>query len=186
MSQVHNAESVASQVTDLADDLDDGIESAVDDGMDDTARQVQTNIKANDSVATGRLYLNAESERVTHSPKTVVARRISVPGVYKFVEYGTGLFSEKGYDSPDGPSPRMLENLQDWIEDKGITGDYYDEQRTDDGDPSPLAWAIASSIVEFGNRSHPFLRPAWYGSLHGRRHVKSEVESAINKAIRRS
>jgi len=189
---VSNGDAVAEQVADLADDLDDGIDDGTNEGMGDVAQDMRLLIENNDSVASGRLVGNARPEPLAR-PSAAGTARISFPAVYWYVEMGTGaagasdtLPDSRSFPAPSHSSIEMLDNLQSWIDDKGIVGTDYDEQASaGNGAWSPLAVAIAEAIVDFGTEPHPFVRPVWY-SNRGKVHVRSEVARRINRAIRRS
>lgn len=185
-----DAHSLAEKVGDLRDNLDENLDSEVDEAMGDTADQVRQNISENDSVASGRLLQAADDDDAVGGPSTVTARKIAVPWWYHYPEYGTGARggSTMWPDDKSFPSPSPIadvEAIQQYIDEKGITGRHYDESRRDNGDPSPLAWAIATTIGEIGTEPHPFMRPAWYGSSNGRQHVLDSAKRAINTSLRR-
>jgi hypothetical protein len=194
---VTSPEKVAQQVRDVRDDMKENLQTAVPDAMEDTTEQAQTNVERNDSVATGALHDELDPVELEPGPhrssNTVTSVRLRVPWPYMYVEMGTGLRGgaspypdNEQYPSPSGVSDQMLANIQQWIEDKGVVGKFYSAAREPDGSPSPLANAIAESIVDFGTKPHPFLRPAWYGSRHGRLHVFKRMDRAMSRAVRRN
>lgn len=180
-----NVETLVSQIEDLKSDMTDNIASAVTEGMDDTADEMQQTIADNDSIASRRLYLEAKAENAATQGNVVERQKIRIPAVYKYVEYGTGPRGDGQFAAPDGVSPDMLENLQSWIDDKGVIGRDYSATPTPGEDWSPLAEAIGRTIVEVGTNPHPFVRPTWRGT-QGKEHVHNKIRRGINRAIRRN
>lgn len=182
---------LADKVSDLRDDIESKASDGLDDGMEEASSEVRRQIDENDSIASGRLLSESKSGAGPHdSPTTIASRRIAVPWWYRYVEYGTGAVggSTPWPDDEQYPSPSPIanvEHIQRYIDMKGIEGRFYDAARRANGDPGPLAWAMARTIAAIGNRPHPFMRPAWYGSTRGRDGVISSVESRVNTAIRR-
>lgn len=181
-----SAKQLARRVEDLKDDVRDAAEDTIDNASEEGADTIQSTIEANDSVATGmmRNLVRTELDLVAddRGPNVVAASMaISAARYSAYVEYGTGAFthtdSPVGFDSPDPyPPPRQI---QLWIENKGIVGDYYSAEDRGDG-TSDLAWAIADVIGELGNRAHPFMRPAFRTA---KPLIVSDAEDRLTRAM---
>lgn len=183
------------QFDDLADEIEDlatDLATEAARGVEDELRLVRGKSDARVPDASGKLKrssrIESEVGAFTASVRLVYGREGDSTAPAALVEYGTGQLGrsvpEMGrVPSPDHTSKGFLRALQSWIEAKNITGAVYSE-RTADTPPSaswsPLAEAIAWSIVSTGTRPHPFLRPAWRG--HRIPTVKS-VRKRIDKRI---
>lgn len=138
--------------------------------MAQTKATVQRNILANNNRASGALlqsvdhFDNSATISGTASIKTdgysthiVRAGGVDAPHA-PFVEYGTGL--RQGSGAPNegtqfpAPSVPPTDSIATWMIQKGVTPREYD---TIYG----AAAAIAEDIARFGNRAHPYMRPAW-------------------------
>lgn len=181
---------LAEKVTDLKDDLKDNLENDVDEAMGEATDGIRTEIRSNESVASGRLITQTRQTAGPQLANVIYSTKITAPYPYTYLEYGTGARGgSTGWpDDESYPSPSTLvppENIQNYIEEKGITGKYYSAVRKSSGEPSDLAWEIAKSITAFGTEAHPFMRPVWYGSTRGRDNVIGSAERAMNRAVRR-
>jgi len=113
------------------------------------------------------------------------ATRVTAPhGPY--VEYGTGT-RQRG--SPQGrqfksPSTPPFNEILTWIQLKGIEA-RSEKYRDSDGGTNEiaLAEAIAESIETFGNRPHPYLRPAW---REHRQSFSTAHRNGVRTALRRA
>jgi len=174
----------AERVGDLEDDLHDGIGDAVDSGMGETEAELKQAITREGSVASGELRRETQKTPLPEdSPDTITNVGIRSTDYWEYVEHGTGLRGDSGIPSPDiaaDPKP-----IQEWIEDKGISGKRYNEDPVGDDDVSSLAWAIAFRIGSSGTYPHPFVRPTWYASPNGHRNLIDGAEDAMSKAVRR-
>lgn len=170
----------AKQVEKLKDELEDRAERSLKASMKLTTEQLQWKLAQNQSVATGHLYENIDPRPMpSDEGKVIVKRGIYAPDYWRFLEYGTGIYTGRSYS---GASPRAPVNaIYMWIREKGIVpkpGGSADTQLE-------LAFAIAESL-ETGAHSHPFVRPTWRGPA-GReaviRNLKRDMGRALNRAF---
>lgn len=151
--------------------------------MAETKVAVQRNILAQNNRATGALLQSIDHLDDTdtisgtaslktdgYSSHVVRAGGVDAPHA-PFVEYGTGL--RQGSGAPNegtqfkAPSTPPTDSIVTWMIEKGVEPREYD---TIYG----AATAIAEDIARFGNRAHPYMRPAWkerradYSAAHAR------------------
>lgn len=159
---------LAAKVEDFADDLDDNIDEGLQDGMENTEFETTTNIRENDSVVNRGLISSVNLYRDTiPSAHKSASVRIEA-GHAPFVEYGTGSMQQGGPLKFKAPDPRPpLGPIKQWLIRKGdsIPRDpnlrEFGEINIDQQQSlTNLAKAIADQIGKYGNRPHPYARPA--------------------------
>jgi len=161
-------EKLAAKVEGFAEDLDDNIEDGLHDGMGNTEFETKENIRHNDSVVNHGLINSVNLYRNT-IPTAHHSRSVRVEkGYAPFVEYGTGSMQKGGPLKFPAPDPRPpLGPIKQWLIRKGEStprdptlrefGEIHiNQQESLDN----LARAIADQIGTYGNRPHPFARPA--------------------------
>jgi len=190
---VTSAEKLASKVEDFADDLGDNIEDGLEEGMKQTESDTKTNIRNNDSVVNRGLISSVTLDNDTISTSRF-SRSVRInAGHGPFVEYGTGSMQKGGPLNFPAPSPRPpLGPIKQWLIRKGIqrggpyTGLRRIDPETNERDQSAeltfLAQAIADQIGKYGNRAHPFARPA---ARTGFDATTDNVKSQMLKSVRR-
>jgi hypothetical protein len=171
---------MASRVSKFSDELERQHEQETKDAMETMAREVQVEIRQNDSVARRTLLTDVREGK--HSGSAFVSRAVSVPGWAKYLEHGTGQRGRRdtqpGHEQYKAPNPLPpLDPILTWVMAKNITSTEYDSKQR-------LAEAIARTIGEQGTFPHPFLRPIWYGT-HGYRAVIRANKQAQHTALRR-
>jgi len=192
---------LAEKVSRFEDDLDASITSGLADGMGETKSDTERNIEANDSDVSGALKdsvsLDRDAPLDAHHAMQVIIDAEYAP----YVEYGTGSFNTasdplKQFKAPDDPP---YGRIRQWIIRKGITADnpelqssnlVQDETFVDSegnettiyAEQKQLAWAIMSSIEAFGNRPHPFARPAARSGFDA---TTDAVSNEMKAALRR-
>lgn len=178
---------LASKVDDFKDDLEDNIERGLGGGMRSTTDKTKENIKDNDSNVHGNLLDSVEFNRgvvdgYLFSAQTEIGAKHA-----PFVEYGTGShqdplpsWAKTSFKAPDPRPP--IGKIRQWIIRKGISP--HPTNRTADliADQEQLAWMLASSIGTYGNRPHPYARPA---AREGFDETVDKVTAGMLEAIRR-
>lgn len=159
----------------------------VDDVFEKMARDAQRNVYRNDSVATNTLAGSIESmdgpsnvtQRARGGYETHVVRADAPYAA--FVEYGTGL-RQRGRPSPggnfDSPSAPPVTPILEWMVEKGITSRTQSDVLPD---RVAAAQAIAESIARFGQRPHPYMRPAF---AENRMNISRAHRDGVRKALR--
>jgi len=190
-----SAKELARRVEDLRDDLEDGIEDAVDDGLDTTKQGAKANIIAGDTYASGALKTSIT--RTDSDPSADYIVRSDLPYA-KYIEYGTGVYAdpEHPYKSPDPKPP--YGQIRQWVIRKGLTASDtnigVDARRNlvqdieKEGEPDQIAeqkaitFRIMQIIGKYGNRPHPFMRPAW---RIGKPRLLNSARANVSRAVRR-
>lgn len=159
---------LAKRVRDLDQDLRDDLGDEANESAKRSKRAAKENLEKKDAIATRELHagLHVKTPDLFLSGQRFTAKVQSRAAHGKLVERGTGVFSHTdspfGYDAPSYVNDKFAENIQQWIEAKGVTGRVYSPVREDDGSPSELAWAIARTIVDQGGTpAQPFMGPAF-------------------------
>jgi HK97 gp10 family phage protein len=189
-----SAKQLARRIEDLSDDIGDGLDDAVEDGLDTTKRAAKANIVLNDSDVHGDLRKSIV--RADHDPRADYIVRSDLPRA-KFLEYGTGVYAdpEHPYKSPSPKPPHGP--IRQWVIRKGLTADSVDldvgarsnlvEDIEVGGDTlyseqAEIAWRIQHILGKYGNRPHPFMRPAW---RTGKPHLLGAARANLSRAVRR-
>lgn len=169
----------AKKVQDLKDNLEKAAEDSLERSMDTVKDNLQHQLRANDSVATSTLLRSLSAVPAPLADgRAFTGQQIMAADYWKFVEYGTGIYTGRGYKGPDAHAP--IAPILEWVVAKGITPDPegpYDTQEE-------LARAIAFN-TSTGTQQHMFVRPVWRGPF-GRDHVINAVSSAMQRQIDRS
>lgn len=172
----NNFKQVRQSVGELKEDIKDNTSEALEEAGDDVARSLRVKIKKNGSDATGKLTDNLEATDVSRSSGKKYANiKITAPPHWAYLEFGTGIYSSRGYPAPDEGAPVGM--IQQWIIASGITPD-------PDGpadNQEELANIIARSI-KTGTRQHKFARPVWRGP-RGAEHISNKLEWALENTI---
>lgn len=167
---------VARAVDDLKDDIEDNIEAALESSFDDVIRQMQYELKKDNTIATRELIESLDDVAQVTPGDLVAARAIVGAPYWKFVEFGTGIYTspKRGYSAAGIPP---FVPIYRWVVAKGITP----RPDTNYTTQAEVAGAIQHSMSE-GTPQQPFARPAWRGR-RGKRHVQQSIENAISRAI---
>lgn len=177
-SKMSNADKLIRKVEKLEDELEDSAQKALDVSMGSLEREIKWQLTKQRSIATGTLHSNIRTmKKGSGTGKRIANVGIYGPDYWRFLEYGTGIYTSRGYKAPSGGAP--YEDILRWVTAKGITPteDSIDTQEE-------LAAAIANSITT-GTKSHKFVRPAWRGP-RGEKQVKQTVFSAMQSAVDRT
>jgi HK97 gp10 family phage protein len=169
----------AGKVGRLKKELDARAEKALNSSMNDVEDELERQISLNDSNATGHLKGHINTIPGTKDrPNQIASRMIVGPDYWRFLEYGTGIYTSRGYSaaSPGAPYHAILR----WVRAKGITPRPDGPADTQE----EVAAAIANSIST-GTQSHPFVRPVWRGPK-GRDYVIDLVGRAMQRAVDRA
>lgn len=169
----------AKKIQKLKSRLKDYGERGLDSSMESVSRTMGHYLEANRSEATGALR---NSLTVTEGPLDgsgiFSSRQIYALDYWKYLEFGTGIYTSRGYKAPGGGAPFVP--IYEWIVAKGITPDPtgpYETQRE-------LAYAISDSLSK-GTEQHKFVRPVWRGPV-GKEKVIKTVKKSMEIAIRRT
>lgn len=153
-------------VEDMRDGLEDGLDDANEDGMETVEDRIDAHLRATDTVATKNILRELDtSSGVDDDFVSSVA--VHVPEVYKYIEWGTGMYGPYPSPSPKPPIEPMIE----WLRAKGVTENLYIR-----------AEGLQDHIGRYGNRAHPFMRPVWYSE--GKSTVVSSVAMEMKKQVR--
>lgn len=147
--------------------LEDKHQDKTESALDDVRKTLQVALKMNNSVAR-RWLINDINRGKNPRSTTFVNERVHLPEWAKYLEHGTGIYSDEGYKAPSVPPYRPIEI---WAKHKATV---------DESD----AYAIAQKIAAVGNKPHPFIDPVWRGPL-GRQHIINENKDAQREALRR-
>lgn len=175
---------LAEKVQDMADDLEDEVEKGLDDGAEGIESNAREQVEVNDSDVHGNLKQSIRTREDVFSAHEV-SRVVRAHVKYApYVEFGTGVFSHTpsavgSFDTPDPHPP--VGNIRQWIVRKGIIPYAYDSGYLIE-DQRNLAWAIAETIGELGNRPHPFMGPA-YNRPSGKQRTVQQVARGVQNAI---
>ena len=165
---------MATKVRRFRDNLEDEHESATKDAMETVQTELRAALRMNDSVARPVLIHDIREGEHPTDPQ-MVSRRVHLPEWAKYLEHGTGIFSDDGYPPPSNPP---FESIRTWFIRKNLTPDKYDSVDS-------ASAAIAEQIATIGNERHPFIGPTWDGPF-GKSAVVDANKLAIRRAARRS
>lgn len=170
----------AAAVQDMKDDLETAADRGLESSMDTVVSALQGQLRANDSVSTRTLLQGLTSvDGPLDSSAAMASQQIRAPDYWKYLEYGTGIYTGRTYKAPDERAP--LDPILNWVVSKGILPDPHGPYDTQ----TELAEAIAFSIGT-GTEQHMFVRPVWRGPF-GRdlviNTVKNTMESAVDMRI---
>lgn len=170
-------DALKAKVSEMADDLDEDVADAASDGLETVKTDAQHELSQNDTNATYQLdgsltveQSGSEASLVVDAPHGALTEFGTGP------QFGDGGYaipqSVNGYSAPSGVSSDLVNDIDEWIDAKGITPREVSREQ--------LPWAIAQSIVENGTPAQPYLRPAWYQNkpwlLNGvKRRLRREV-----------
>jgi len=152
--------------------LPDAHESATKESMGDLELSVASHLRKNDSVA--RPCLITDIDTGLYPSDEMVSRSVDMPEWAKFLEHGTGIYSDEGYPAPSQPPYAAI---REWFTEKGL------EPLTGDVDASSAL--IAEQISEEGSEAHKFIDPVWTGPF-GRDYIVHKNAQAQRKALRRA
>lgn len=168
------------QLEELPETIEDAGEDSIEDELGTVKDRAQRNLRQNDTNWTRELSTSAT---IFYRENGYSLRFTAGHGPY--VEYGTGGYfgtsvypipsDVEAFPAPGGVTEDMVENIEQWIDDKGIVGEHYSNDRD-------LAEAISHTIAALGTRAHPFLRPAWYGY---RERLINNAHRDIKRKVRR-
>lgn len=166
-------EKLASKVESFKENLDDTVEEGLEDGMSNTEFEAENNLRRNDSVVNRSLISSITLDRDT-IPTFKHSASVRVNAEHApFVEYGTGSRQKGGPLKFPAPSPKPpIGPIKQWLIRKGTSTDNIQNvnlktlndaapRRVDQQESlTHLANAIAEVIGKYGNRPHPYARPA--------------------------
>lgn len=178
---------MAERVEDFRDEIEDEMEAATREGTEVLKKEVEKNIRAEESVARGEaggLLSDVREDPLRLGNRTrsdtIIRRGVSVPEWAKYLEYGTGSRGKEdtlsGHIQYSNASPPPLGEIEEWVFAKNVQPVEYDSQYE-------LAKAIQVSIGAEGTYPHPFLRPSWRGEL-GKQNIQNLNEVAFRRAVR--
>lgn len=178
---------LSNRVEDYKSDIEREVPETTDSELETTKRRVKTELRQQDSVASGdliRSVYTVSSPIAARSSNRIYEGRLRVgAGHARFVEEGTGVYWTEGPFGPHkAPDGIPVIKIQQWIEDQGIIGDFYRHETRDGEIGSPLAWAIKHTIEELGNKRHPFLSPVW---MRREPLVKASVRQKVSTLTKR-
>lgn len=167
-----SAESIAAKIEKAASNLDDEVEDAVETSTREMEQTAARTLNTNNNVAHGVLL----SKLHTTTPRSHQAKYDTVSAVRSgaahspFIEYGTGVYNTgdnpiNTFKSPD-PAPPFGKIYQ-WVIRKGITPTYSPDgsgvQPSENliDDQKQIARQIQQTIATYGNKSYPYMRPAY-------------------------
>jgi len=167
----------ARKVEKAADELPDRIEEQLHDGTESLKDEMQRQLRINGSVATGTLVNSLTAIPNPPSGRGFASAEIRGADYWKYVEFGTGRYTGRGYKAP---SPMAnYGRIMQWVIAQGITpepGSPYDTQ-------SDVAWAIANSLST-GQQQHKFARPSIRGP-RGKRAIRNRIHMAMEYTFAR-
>lgn len=188
-----NGEQLAAKVEDFADDLGESVEESVETGMDVTSAYTRKNLRENDSVVNRGLITSIDTDDGTvegfrHSASTTIDAPYA-----PYVEYGTGSMQSGGDRQFKAPDPRPpLGPIKQWLIRKGNTEPQkykglreinpITAERDQQAELTNFAQAIADQIGTYGNRPHPYARPA---ARDGFNFTTSETIRKMRRALNR-
>jgi hypothetical protein len=176
----NNISSVQRSVEKLKDNIKDNVEEAVHDSMGEgtggVAWALKLKLRQNRSDATHTLRRSITKVPLPPSSSNEFVRVGIVAAPYwKYHEFGTGIYTSRGYSAPD---VAPYQPIYRWIRAKGITP----RPSSDDiNTQADLAYAIQRSVSR-GTQSKPFVRPVWR-SKAGKENVRKAIDEAVNEAI---
>jgi hypothetical protein len=162
----------ARKVRDLKDNLEDEHDSATEDGLDRVNEELEAALELNDSVA--RPFLITDINTGLYPGDEMVSRSVDMPEWAKFLEHGTGIYSDEGYSAPSQPPYAAI---REWFTEKGLT--------PLTGDVGASSALIAEQISVEGSEAHKFIDPVWTGPF-GMDYIVHRNAQAQQKALRRS
>jgi len=162
----------ARKVRDLKDNLESEHDSATEDGLDRVNEELEAALELNDSVA--RPFLITDIDSGLYPGDEMVSRSVDMPEWAKFLEHGTGIYSDEGYPAPSQPPYAAI---REWFTAKEL------EPLT--GDVGASSALIAEQISEEGSEAHTFIDPVWTGPF-GRDYIVHKNAQAQRKALRRA
>lgn len=189
----------AKQVDQLGEAIERSVDDEIGDVMDDITDAARRNLVTGSSrqVVTGTLQSSIEHN--TFGKSGVAIGDVVDPDAYSahetraaaphapYVEYGTGTsqrgtpLSGRTFKSPGTPPTG---HIHEWIEDKGVRPKNPKFVNPDGSTNTyALARAIAEHIWKYGNKAHPFMRPAW--TTH-RASLSSAHRRGVRQALRQT
>lgn len=149
---------------------------AAHDSLVDTSRQMNVELIKSDAVASHetRRSLNVQRSSTT-PPKAFVQYEITGAPWWKYIEFGTGIYTTRGYSAADPFPP--FKPIYQWVLAKGITPDPDSDNNTQE----EVAYAIQRSLST-GTPMQRFVRPTWRGP-RGKSHLVREIERTINDIV---
>jgi hypothetical protein len=164
---------VARDVQQLSRSLRDKHEQATAESIRVLQAEIKAALRFNNSVARPILVNDVQYGDTPMSMK-FVDKRVHLPSWAKYLEHGTGIYSDRGFKAPKNPPYAAI---REWAHDKPIIPREYE---TIDA----AAGAIAQQIAREGNKAHPFIDPVWDGPF-GYQAVIAANEHAQYQALRR-
>jgi len=164
---------MATKVRRFRENLEDEHDSATKDGLDRVNEELEAALELNDSVA--RPFLITDINSGMYPGDEMVSRSVDMPEWAKFLEHGTGIYSDEGYPAPSEPP---YGHIIEWFE-----APYGPEPLT--GDNWASAKLVAEQISEEGSEAHKFIDPVWTGPF-GRDYIVHKNAQAQRKALRRA
>ena len=187
---------MAKRIRALPKHIKRNVDSNMGDLMDMIETQARANVAAQDSVVAGTLQgsinhrdaaaldttVGSQFRGRTYSNRVVRTEAPHAP----YVEYGTGM-RQKGRPHPAGnfraPSVPPTGAIAEWMRKKPVeprTTTFYDD---DEAERRHVAQLIAETIAAYGQRPHPYMRPAWE-SVGGRQAFRRGHRFGVRKSLK--
>ena len=145
-------EDIRKNAEDLNPVNDKGITRIIQNWGNELIKQIQNNLTANKSKATGNLRQQIEADVTT--PPTGYNLSIKMLDYYKWVEEGRPPTKTKTKSNPT-----LQKSIEEWIVNKGIQTRTTKNQSRE-ATVKSLAYVIARKIHQKGTKAKPFLSPA--------------------------
>ena len=145
-------EDIGKNFSDFQPQGDDGVVRIVQNWGNQLIKQIQNNLTANKSKATGDLSQQIDAEVTT--PPTGYNLSIKMLDYYKWVEEG-----RPPTKTSTKSNPTLQKSIEEWIVNKGIQTRTTKNQSRE-ATVKSLAYVIARKIHQKGTKAKPFLSPA--------------------------
>ncbi|PTX14456.1 HK97 gp10 family phage protein [Pontibacter mucosus] len=172
-------------------------------GKEAAARVVQATAMdvRNEAISNAPVYMGKLRQSIINKVDASGLRVSTEVGVFygAFVEFGTGMYVEvpaemqaeamkfKGMKG-QGTWADLIEDLIDWVRQKGITGTYSvktrrrtGNKRANDRQDAEVAYLIAMSIIRKGRKPQPYLYPAY---VKYRAELRPRLRIALERLVK--
>ena len=145
-------EDIGKNFSDFQPQGDDGIVRIVQNWGNELIKQIQNNLRANNSKASGNLMQQIQGDVTT--PPTGYNLSIKMLDYYKWIEEG-----RPPTKTSTKSNPTLQKSIEEWIVNKGIQTRTTKNQSRE-ATVKSLAYVIARKIHQKGTKAKPFLSPA--------------------------